>query len=1155
MRARLAKLLLLAVLFVIALLVITAAAVYWRLSSGPISLAKVKTQLENSFNQNTPGIRIKMASAILEFDPDTFVPHVRFRNVVLTDVDGSLLASAPKAAVTLDGRSLLWGNVVPTKLELIGPSIRAKRNLDGTFELGTSTPADESDAPVDVGDLNDNSGQPTEAKGNLDGSDGALQQSSGAKLIDILAEPGPASPFATLQEIRVTKARISLNDKPNEASWLAPSAEVVFNRMPFGFVALVTADIASSGEPWRAEMSVSYRRETRRFNVATRVGNLVPANVANQIYALSEFARAQVPLSGVVEMEMDRQGSISKATAELTAAPGQLSFPDYIAYPVKIDQGKMQMRFDPVSDQIIISDSSFVTAGTTVNFNGSLKPNRDSSGKLKNIGILIKSATDKPTERNERGEELSADRVELAGSMAVEEQSLQIDDLLVMAGDTGLRIRGAITSGNTSAGLQLAGRIKNASAPFIKRYWPPIMAPNTRRWINTNVISGRVADGSFHINFPVDGLSEALTSKAFKPGAIDVQLQLADIETKYFKNLQPLTKASGVAHVSDNNFELSINGGSVALPSGEEMKLDHGTFTAEQLLADDVPGKFGFDVSGTVTGLAQFLKQPDLETFVSDQVEFPNIVGNVKARIDLAMPLIKDVPRQRVQISTGLKLVDAAIPDVVKGIDLSGGNFDVDFAGDSVAVVGQAMLNGLPATINWRKPKAGGSAEISLETTLDAKAREKLNLKVGDFISGPIPVKLKVSQGSDKTTMDVDADLSDVAINVPALKWQREPTAGTRLSMKVIQLTDSSRELKDIVIAGEDLKIAGSVQLRANGDVKSAELTQIKIADQSELAARIVPREDGLDIRLAGYSLDARPYINEIISPAKTDGNAERIKTSINVSATFEKIFTFRGETIQNADATLALRNGKIASLTAKGNFATGQPISVNLSQTEGGRSLGISSNDGGATLRAGNFYSKVAGGQLEFSAQIADEPGSPIRKGQLRLTNFAVRDEAALAELDRRGRPKRGAARGGSIAFKKLLMPFTSDAQFVYLPGIELKGNDLGAVAKGTVRKLNGGLAIGGTIIPAQGINGALDDIPLLGILLSGGNNEGVLGITFCMGGTIGKPKWQINPISFLAPGIFRKIFECQVPRQTGQKPPVPQLNVPKQKPTSSPY
>jgi hypothetical protein len=354
-----------------------------------------------------------------------------------------------------------------------------------------------------------------------------------------------------------------------------------------------------------------------------------------------------------------------------------------------------------------------------------------------------------------------------------------------------------------------------------------------------------------------------------------------------------------------------------------------------------------------------------------------------------------------------------------------------------------------------------------------------------------------------------------------------------------------------VSVVGEGLKIIGDVELRANGEVKSAELREIKIADQSELAARIVPREDGLDIRLAGYTLDARPYISDIISPAKTDAPVSRMATNLNVSATFEKIYAFRGEIIQNANATMSLRGGKLTSLSATGSYVNGQSIKVDLIPNDNGRSLKISSSDGGSTLRAGNFYSKVAGGQLEFSAQIENAPGSPIRKGNLRLTNFAVRNEAALAELDRRGRPRGRGPRTGGINFKRLTLPFTSDANFVYLPDIELKGNDLGAVAKGSVRKSNGGLAIGGTIIPAQGINGALEDIPLLGVLLSGGNNEGVLGITFCMGGTISKPQWQVNPMSFLAPGILRKIFECQVP---GRRQPDPKTREPKPA-TASPY
>jgi hypothetical protein len=97
--------------------------------------------------------------------------------------------------------------------------------------------------------------------------------------------------------------------------------------------------------------------------------------------------------------------------------------------------------------------------------------------------------------------------------------------------------------------------------------------------------------------------------------------------------------------------------------------------------------------------------------------------------------------------------------------------------------------------------------------------------------------------------------------------------------------------------------------------------------------------------------------------------------------------------------------------------------------------------------------------------------------------------------------------------------------------------------VAKGTVRKGDGAMCITGTMIPAQGINGGfIDDVPLVGQILTGGSGEGIIGITFALGGTIAQPKYQVNPLSALAPGFLRKFFEFQLPKsKCGTAPSAP--------------
>ena len=66
--------------------------------------------------------------------------------------------------------------------------------------------------------------------------------------------------------------------------------------------------------------------------------------------------------------------------------------------------------------------------------------------------------------------------------------------------------------------------------------------------------------------------------------------------------------------------------------------------------------------------------------------------------------------------------------------------------------------------------------------------------------------------------------------------------------------------------------------------------------------------------------------------------------------------------------------------------------------------------------------------------------------------------------------------------------------------------------------------MAISGAFIPAFGLNNMPGSIPLLGALF-GGRNEGLFGITYRLFGPLDEPQLTMNPISALAPGIFRKI------------------------------
>jgi hypothetical protein len=86
-----------------------------------------------------------------------------------------------------------------------------------------------------------------------------------------------------------------------------------------------------------------------------------------------------------------------------------------------------------------------------------------------------------------------------------------------------------------------------------------------------------------------------------------------------------------------------------------------------------------------------------------------------------------------------------------------------------------------------------------------------------------------------------------------------------------------------------------------------------------------------------------------------------------------------------------------------------------------------------------------------------------------------------------------------------------------------------VGATFQGTVRDASGRMDMTGTFMPAYGLNSLFGQLPIIGDLLGNGRDRGLLGITFKLVGPYDTPRLTVNPLSLIAPGVFRNIFEFE--------------------------
>ena len=1138
-RRRILKVTGIVALSVIALVVIGFAAFYLRLAFGPVPLNFLTESIQTRINQNLAGMTVRIEGALVERNPANGIPQLRLQGVVISDEAGNEIARAPKAAIGIDETTLFTGIVVPRSLELIGPSISLRRNLEGGMELGFGSPA----APETETIVLDDTGVADDGKS--DQVPAAPTAVTGAALIDILSggDGAAQTTVGSIAEIRVSAASLTLLDEANDSVWRAPVADLAFRRMPYGFTVLINAKIANGldGGSWRTEISASYRRDSKSFSISATINDLIPANISDKIFALSQLARVKLPLSGQAEIEVSDRGVITKASAQFSAAAGEVGLPDYFSDPIIVDEGSLRATYDPATGGVRIADSVLLVGGSRAELTGNILPVRGAGGRLSALQIDLEAQNVAIDAQGTIKSAVLVDSVKFSGLAAVDVAKLDIKDLVVMSGSSGVRLRGTITGGDESAGIALTGRIRDISAALLKRLWPPVMAPKTRSWVNSNISAGRITEGQFEVNLAPDALAQGQRIRKLPAGAFDLKFKMAGVTTGYFKKLPPLQNASGEARLKDNDFTVSVNGADIVLPSGQPVRLDVGRMEASNIIALEPLGVYTFEAKASAQSLLEYLDLPDLSVIRKAGVKNLNLGGTAALTVVLKMPMIKDAPKERVEVSAKAVLSDASLRGALPKIDITHGKFEMKVENGRISAVGPARINGVDAKIAWRR-EAGANAKqsVAIEAVLDGDERKKIGVDLSEFLRGITAIKAVIEDlGDPDGKIAIEANLAKAEMRIGAINWVRPPQAKTSASLVYYGKGKKGRRVEKLEITGPGVVIKGEVGLTATGDLREALLSEVRLGEENLFALSVKSTAEATTIDLAGDSFDARPLVKSMFSPAAAGAEAKAgSKVPQSISATVNRVYVNRGEIITGVKALFQSRGGKVESAEISGNFLSGQPIVLRVVPVSGGRELRVTGRDGGAALRAADLYSKVAGGAIDFFALLGNDAASSVRQGKLVMRNFEVRNEAALAQLDTKGKPKKSGPRRDGIAFRKLTLPFTTDAGFVRIGDAYISGDELCAGAQGLIRKADSAIDIQGTIIPACAPNAVLGNIPLLGDILTGGGGEGIFGVTYALGGSMKNPVFQVNPISAIAPGIFRKLFEFNGSSPSRRKP-----------------
>jgi len=796
----------------------------------------------------------------------------------------------------------------------------------------------------------------------------------------------------------------------------------------------------------------------------------------------------------------------------------------------------------PDTDVVEIAPSTLRWGKSKATFSGEFRPVRDAQRKVVSWDFSI-TGDDAVFGIEERGlGPIAIDEWTATGSLAPKEGRVTLSRFVIRSGAAQIAVSGNVVDAPGSPAIDLAGQVSPMPVDTLKLLWPKFLAGKAREWVMERVTGGEVLGGHFKVALPAGALAVIEQGGEAPDGAVNVELNFKDMGIAYIPKMPPVITDQGKLTVTGTEFTVDIPSAKIVVAEGQEVQLGEGRFYIPDLREDPQQGVISFRAAATTPTVLQLLDHEPLGYLREVGMKPDFLGGTAEGGFTLAMPLKSELDFKEIKMSGQARLNDAIASNLVGDMNIDGGALDVSLSEEGVTARGDIKVKGVPANLLWQRVFYTPDEQqppIQVSANLDADLRAKLGIKVNHLVKGAVPLTLFVKglgQGTQELSME--ADLTDAELLFGSMGWTKPAGKAAKVSFDVSQLDDGATDLDNFKIIGTDIAVHGKIALDPEQHLKSFYFSDFSVNEQTHVEITAKVREDQvLEIHAEGPSYDGRQFFRSLFSAGQLaeDGSSEPAEPfGIDFTAKIGRVTGFYDTYATDVDVMLKKRNGRLTALSGKGKLNGKTVAGAELTTKNGARLLTAESLDAGSVFRLVGFYRSIEGGEASLQVNM-DAGGRGTKSGTLWARNFNVvgdrvvsdvlTDPSSTAVL---GQNKKNIARS-RIMFKRLRAPFIVGGGKFRLRDAYINGPQLGATMRGTVDFKSQTVALGGTYVPLYGLNSALGAVPILGRILVGRQGEGVVGITFAIKGKLDDPTVLVNPMSVMAPGIFRQIFDFQ--------------------------
>lgn len=1112
-------------------------ALWWRLGAGPINLDIATPWLAAAIEENIGhGNTVEIGGTQIERAGRIRIA-VRIRDIVVRDRDHAVVASAPKAEVKLSGAALLMGHLRAESLNLVDAELAIRIAPDGTVTVSAGDTA--KPLATGVASKKDAGLPPTfprsgvppppfaTAPASPDASQAAPQAGAqsgilqGLDWLDSLSMTGLDG--QNLNEIGLKNGNLIVDDQQRGSKWSFENITLSLRRPSRGGVALSLGE--EGARPWMLRATIGPAENGVR-SVDIKADKVSTSNILLALRVKDLTYTADLPLTGELKGELGRDGVPTFFRGKIAAGAGNIIDTDTPDYPMAIDSAEINVEWD-ANRRVLVAPFKILSGANRLTLLAHLEPPNGTTNDwqlgFSGGSILLGGIDNEPP--------LVFNRIAIGLRFDSDHKRIMLTQADVSNGEIGVAGTGALDySGEPRLTLGFAGTPMSASA--LKRMWPTLIVPELREWVIDRIERGTLQRIEIGVNSPTKNLPRK--GPPIPDDGLSVNIVASGVAVRPVDGMPVVRDADLRARVTGRTATVNIGQGIADTPSGRKVTISDFVFEVPDMAPKPSPSRTRFRVDGPVPAAAEMLANDRLSDLSATVVDPNTSKGTFSATIQLGMPVKGELTKADTTYSVAADLNGFAADKLVMNQKLEANNLKISANNQGYQVRGDVKINGQAALLDYRKP-AEGDADVRLQATLDDASRARLGFDLSPAVSGSLPIKLsgKIAGGAEQTTrLGVEADLTQVRLDNILPGWVKLPGKSGKASFKVVPTAQSTR-FEDIVIEGGGASIKGSLEVDANGDLLNANFPTYAPSDGDKASLKVERSQDGV-VRgtMRGDVFDGRGFLKSAISGHSKDDKSKLKNVDFDIDVKIGAVAGFNGEAMRSLDAKMSRRNGAVKALTLSGKIGRDTPVAADL---RGGRAQGnreviyLQTNDAGALLRFTDTYTKAVGGQMVVAMEPPTSEPNTVREGLINVRDFTVKGEAQLERVAA-GAPN---GTGNGVSFSALRAEFTRQNGALTIRDGVVKGPMIGATIEGSIDYPGNQVCMSGTFVPMYGVNNIFGQIPLFGIFLGGGNNEGLIGVTYEVVGTPAAPVMRVNPISAMAPGLFRKIFEFNTGKQ----------------------